>query len=130
NPLVETKKMGAPRIVLANLVAIIVILTGAHAFVEFYHPALPPTPTGILSVQSTSPTVQQGSVLRFPLSNLSSNAHAVVHIGDGQIENTSTPAFTHKYDLPGTYLVYAEEFGNANGTAFANTANALISVTV
>src|SRR5216117_1460468 len=129
-PLVETKKIGAPRIVLAILVAIIVILAGALAFVEFYHPAIPPTPTGILSVQSTSPTAQQGSVLRFTLSNLSSNAHAVVHMGDGQIENTTTPTFTHKYDLPGAYLVYAEEFGNANGTAFANTANALISVTV
>ncbi|TMA02401.1 MAG: ABC transporter substrate-binding protein [Methanobacteriota archaeon] len=129
-PLVETKKIGAPRIVLATLVAIIVILAGALAFVEFYHPAIPPTPTGILSVQSTSPTAQQGSVLRFTLSNLSSNAHAVVHMGDGQIENTTTPTFTHKYDLPGAYLVYAEEFGNANGTAFANTANALISVTV
>src|SRR5437667_583431 len=129
-PLVETKKIGAPRIVLATLVAIIVILAGALAFVEFYHPAIPPTPTGILSVQSTSPTAQQGSVLRFTLSNLSSNAHAVVHMGDGQIENTTTPTFTHKYDLPGAYLVYAEEFGNANGTAFANTANALISLTV
>src|SRR5438034_10397282 len=51
-------------------------------------------------------------------------------MGDGQIENTTTPTFTHKYDLPGAYLVYAEEFGNANGSAFANTANALISVTV
>src|SRR5256885_288166 len=129
-PLVETKKIGTPRIVLAILVAIIVILAGALAFVELYHPATPPAPRGILSVQSTSPTAQQGSILRFTLSNLSSDAHAVVHMGDGQIENTTTPAFTHKYDLPGTYLVYAEEFGNANGSAFANTANALISVTV
>src|SRR5436309_13581185 len=51
-------------------------------------------------------------------------------MADGQIENTTTPTFTDKYDLPGAYLVYAEGFGNANGTTFANTANALISVTV
>src|SRR5438874_13824493 len=85
-PLVETKKIGAPRIVLATLVAIIVILAGALAFVEFYHPAIPPTPTGILSVQSTSHMAQQGSVLRFTLCNSSINAHAAVHIAADQIQ--------------------------------------------
>src|SRR5437667_12796761 len=89
-PLVETKKIGAPRIVLAILVAIIVILAGALAFVEFYHPAIPPSTTGILSVQSTSPTAQQGSDLRFTLSNLSANTHAVVPMRESQTENTTT----------------------------------------
>src|SRR5206468_4853158 len=87
-PLVETKKIGAPRIVLAILVAIIVILAGALAFVEFYHPAIPPTPTGILSVQSTSPPAHQETVLGLTLSNLSLNPHPVFNMAEGQTENT------------------------------------------
>src|SRR5438132_11745855 len=97
-PLVETKKIGAPRIVLATLDAIIVILAGALAFVEFYHPAIPPTPPGILSVQSTAPTAQQVSVLPFTPSNVGSNAHAVGHTSGVQSENTTAHPFALKHN--------------------------------
>lgn len=131
-PLVETKKGGVPRALLAILVAIIIVLAAALAYVSLRAgPApAPPAPPGTLSVQSATPTTQQGSLQLFTLSNLRSDAYAVVHMGDGEIVNTSTSSFTHIYNTPGTYFVYADEYGNANNTKFANTANALIKVTV
>jgi len=131
-PLVETKKLGGSRVLLAILVAIIIVLAGGLAYVSLRllpGPATP-APSGALSVQSATPTTQQGSLQLFTLTNLRSDAYALVHMGDGELVNTSTSSFTHIYNTPGTYFVYADEYGNANKTKFANTASALIKVTV
>jgi peptide/nickel transport system substrate-binding protein len=131
-PLVETKKRGAPRALLAILVAIIIVLAAALAYVSLRTSPGPaaPGPSGTLSVQSATPTAQQGSLQLFTLTNLRSDAYAIVHFGDGSIVNTNVSSFTHIYNTPGTYLIYADEYGSTNGTKFANTANALIKVTV
>ena len=85
-PLVEPKKRGGPRALLVVLVAIIVVLAGALAYVTFKL-LVPPTPTpsgGTFSVQSAQPTGVQGQPLRFVVSNLKQGAKARVHFGDGQ----------------------------------------------
>jgi peptide/nickel transport system substrate-binding protein len=132
-PLVETKKGGASRALLVVLIAIIVVLAGALAYVSLRllpGPAPPPAPSGALSVESATPTAQQGALQLFTLTNLRSDAYAIVHTGDGETVTTSASSFTHIYNTPGTYLVYAEEYGTTNNTKFADTANALIKVTV
>ncbi len=129
-PLVEAKKGRGPKILTAVLVAIIVVLAAALAYVEFTKPTAPAAPSGQLSIQSTAPTAQQGSAVTFQMTNLRSDAYALVSTGDGQVVNTSSSSFTHIYDVPGAFLVYAREFGATNNTGFASTANALIKVTV
>jgi peptide/nickel transport system substrate-binding protein len=127
-PLVEAKKARGPKILTAVLVAIIVILAAALAYVEFYHPAKPVS-TGPLSIQTATTTGVQGQSVTFDLLNLAVGAKAVVHLGDGTDKATTSSSFGYTYTSPGTYFVYMDEFA-ADGSKLADTASALLKLYV
>ncbi len=129
-PLVETKKGGVSRVIVAILVVIIVVLAGALAYVSLRQPTTPSPPAGTFSVQSAQPTSVQGQSLRFVISNLKAGAKARVYFGDGQVLETSNTTLNYTYNTPGEYLVWVQQFFPSNGTVLNDYSGALFRVTV
>ncbi len=133
-PLVEPKKRGGSRALVAVLVVIIVVLAGALAYVSYKLLSTPtPAPTGgggTFSVQSLQPTGVQGQPLKFVVSNLKSGAKARVYFGDGQLLETSDSTFNYSYSTPGNYLVWVQQFYPSNGTIANDFASKLFKVTI
>ena len=129
-PLVETKKGGVSRVIVAILVVIIVVLAGALAYVSLRQPTTPSPPAGTFSVQSAQPTSVQGQSLRFVISNLKAGAKARVHFGDGQVLETSNTTLNYTYNTPGDYLVWVQQFFPSNGTVINDYSGSLFRVTI
>ncbi len=131
-PLVETKKGGAPRVLLAILIAIIIILAAALAYVSLrLLPGPAPAPVaGTFSVQAAKPTGVQGQPLRFIVSNLKEGAKARIYFGDGQVLETSDPSFNYTYNTPGNYLVRVQQFFPSNGTVLTDSSQSLFKVVI
>src|SRR5438093_12605339 len=84
-PLVETKKGGVSRVIVAILVVIIVVLAGALAYVSLRQPTTPSPPAGTFSVQSAQPTSVQAQSWRFVISNLKAADKTRVYFSDAPV---------------------------------------------
>lgn len=130
-PLVTPSKKGGPRVLIAILVAIIVVLAAALAVVSLHLIGGPAAPTGpeTVSIQSNAPTATAGQPLSFTLTNLQAGQEAIVHMGDGTVEYQTNATFNHIYGAAGTYLVWLQVKAS-NGTIVQDGSGSLLRISI
>lgn len=88
-------------------------------------------PGSQISFNVTSFAAAQGTGITFTVTSFASGGNATIYFGDGQSATgltASSPAVTHTYANPGSYLVYVQE--NASGNQISSSASSLETISI